>query len=353
MKLHIRAFFFNAQTDYLPYYKQFTLTLEDEAKAKDLLAAIQAQNENFEYPKQKTIFRINGLIVTANEKISDIVEVLGTELQIDPSSSYRANNCLRFNDKDFMESYALLEPYCDEEDLKFYKSLYALHYASETSNYKRDYIGDAVLVLAHRLIANGSEHKAAILKAISEADSGLFDCEYENNLFDSEDHTQAINELKTMAKGNDESIPSVFEKLIDKFMGKKTEEEHFQKRIPSTIESIAGKNAAYYSGGDVVNATMAEDIQKAGATFVKFAKSAKLSGASIVEESRKLALSKAGTILLDAFDSGAQVLIVENEADFALFSKNLKEIEKVMGRDIPLQIILAFDFLSAEQNVAA
>ena len=56
---------------------------------------------------------------------------------------------------------------------------------------------------------------------------------------------------------------------------------------------------------------------------------------------------------MDAFDSGAQVLIVENEKDFELFSKNLKEIEKVMGRDIPLMLILSFDFLSANQNAAA
>ncbi|MGC9351801.1 MAG: hypothetical protein ACP5D3_07410, partial [Sulfurovum sp.] len=317
MKLQIRAFFFNAKTDYLPYYKHFTVKLDEEAKAKDLLTAIQEQNEMFEFPKQKLIFKINGLVVTANEKLSDIVEALGTELQIDPVNSYRANHGLRFNDKDFMESYALLEPYCDEEDLKYYKSLYALHYASETSNFQRDYIGDAVLLLAHRLIENGSEHKAEILKAISDADSGLFDCEYENNLFDPEDHTETINALKIMARGTQEALPSIFEVLLSKVMGKKKEEEEkpvLQKRIPQTIDSIEDKNTAYYSGTDIINSTMIEDIQKAGAKPVRFGRETKGSGATLFEDNRRLALTKAGTTLLDALDHGAEVLIVENEA---------------------------------------
>ena len=356
MKLQIRAFFFNAKTDYLPYYKNFKVVLDDDAKAKDLLVAIQEQNDMFEFPKQKLIFKINGLVVTANEKMSNIVEALGTELQIDPVNSYRANHGLRFNDNDFMESYALLEPYCNEEDLKYYKSLYALHYASETSNFKREYIGDAILLLAYRLIENGSEHKAEILKAISEPDSGLFDCEYENNLFEAEDHTETINELKIMARGTNETIPSIFETVLSKLMGKGKKEEQkatAQKRVPQTIGSIAGKNTAYYSGTDVVNSTMLEDIQKAGAKAVRFDRETKSSGTTLLQDNKILAFTKAGTNLLDAFDHGAQVLIVENETDYELFSKNLKGIESTMGRDINLEIILASDFLASNQKVAA
>ena len=51
-KLEIRAFFFNAKTDYLPYYKNFNITVDADATAKDLLKKIQEANENFSYPKQ-------------------------------------------------------------------------------------------------------------------------------------------------------------------------------------------------------------------------------------------------------------------------------------------------------------
>jgi succinate dehydrogenase/fumarate reductase-like Fe-S protein len=351
MKLQIRAFFFNAKTDYLPYYKNFTVELDEDAKAKDLLAAIQAQNETFEFPKQKLIFKINGLVVTANEKMADIVEELGSELQIDPVNSYRSNHGLRFNDKDFMESYALLEPYCSEDDLKYYKTLYALHYASETSNFKRNYIGDAVLLLAHKLITDGSEHKAEILKAITNADSGLLDCEYENNLFDAQDYTEEVNALKGMLRP--ETIPSVFEMLVAKVIGKKDKTQASSSPTPQSVESIEGKNVAYYSGADVINSTIIEDIESAGATFICFERATKHSGAALLESSKDLALTKAGTTLLDALDSGADVLIVENRNDYEMFTKNLKAIECAMGRDIKLEIILASDFLASEQTVAA
>lgn len=351
MKLHIRAFFFNAKTDYLPYYKNFTVELDEDAKAKDLLAAIQAQNEMFEFPKQKLIFKINGLVVSANEQMGDIVEELGNELQVDPVNSYRSINGLRFNDKDFMESYTLLEPYCSEEDLKYYKSLYALHYASETSNFRRNYIGDAVLLLAHKLITEGSEHKTEILDAITHADSGLLDCEYENNLFDAEDYTEEINALKAMLKPA--AMPSIFEMLLSKVIGKKGKSQAPSSPIPQSVESLEGKNVAYFSGADVINSTIQEDIESAGAVFVPFERSAKHSGAVLIDDSRELALTKAGTTLLDAFDSGAEVLIVENRTDCEMFTKNLKAIESAMGRDIKLKIILASDFLASNQTAAA
>jgi len=66
--LEIKAFFFNAKTDYLPYYKQFSIDLEnidlvEAMKTKDLLAFIQEQNENFTYPEENLVFKINGLVL--------------------------------------------------------------------------------------------------------------------------------------------------------------------------------------------------------------------------------------------------------------------------------------------------
>ncbi|HHD79030.1 MAG TPA: hypothetical protein ENK98_05275, partial [Epsilonproteobacteria bacterium] len=58
-KINVKAFFFNAKTDYFPYYKNFTLLLAEGAVAKDILVAIQAQNENFSYPELNLIFKIN------------------------------------------------------------------------------------------------------------------------------------------------------------------------------------------------------------------------------------------------------------------------------------------------------
>jgi len=353
-KLEIRAFFFNAKTDYLPYYKNFNITMDDDATAKDLLIEVQAKNENFSFPKQKLVMRINGLVVEAKQSIGSIVEKLGTTLQIDPVNSYRSNNGLKINDNDFLQSYALLEPYASEADLKYYKTLYALHYASETENFDRAYIGDAILILAHKMINAGSEHTEAILEAITSADSGLMDCEYENNLFNAQDHTETINALKAMA--NPEPEPSLCSQIIARFSKKEKEEEKPSTPIERkfiTIENLEEKQVAHYAGlasHDEMHAL----ISKMGMTGIHFSRAHKLSGLSIFEDNEELALKKAAKTLLDAYDSGVEVLIVEDFSVFNMFLENFSKIERTAGRKmIGLELICAKDFNAQVSAVAA
>lgn len=346
-KLEIRAFFFNAKTDYLPYYKNFNLTVDADVTVKDLLAQIQEANENFSYPEQKLLMKINGLVVEAEQPISSVVERLGNSFQIDPVNSYRSNNGLKINDDDFMQSYALLELYAGEEDLKYYKTLYALHYASETEKFDRDYIGDAVLVLAHKMISDGSEHKEAILEAITSAHSGLFDCEYENNLFNAQDHTAVIETLKAMVKP--EAQPSLCTQLIARFSKKekKTAEAIIaSKRAVETIDDIESKQIAHYAG-KVSHAAMHELISIMGMKGIHFSRANKLCGLGILDDNKDLAFKKAGAILLDAYDCGAEVLVVEDVNALNMFRKYFSSIEKTVGRKMGgLELILAEDFVA-------
>jgi len=349
-KLTIKAFFFNAKTDYLPYYKHFKITVEDKATAKDLLTLIQAQNENFSFPKQKLFMKINGLVVEAKQSVSSIVERLGTDLQIDPVNSYRSNDGLKINDNDFMKSYALLEPYATEANLKYYKTLYALHYASETENFDRSYIGDAILVLAHKMISEGSEHEEAILDEITSAYSGLLDCEYENNLFNAKDYRDEISALKALAKP--EEGPSLCAQLIARF-SKEEVEVVVPKRAVETIENVEEKQVAHYYGS-ASHEAMHKLIAELGMTGIHFPRANKLSGLSIVEDNKELAFKKAGATILDAFDAGAEVLIIEDVAALDMFKTNFSAIEKTVGREIiGLELISAEDFIAQVSRVEA
>ncbi len=349
-KLEIRAFFFNAKTDYLPYYKNFTIHVNDDATAKDLLVKIQEENENFSFPKQKLLMKINGLVVEAKQPVSALVERLGTSLQIDPVNSYRSNDGLKINDSDFMNSFALLAPYASESDLKYYKTLYALHYASETENFDREYIGDAILVLAHKMITEGSEHKEAILEAITSVNSGLFDCEYENNLFNTQDHSAAINALKAMVKP--EEGPSLCARLMARF-SKKEVEVAVSKRAAETIENLEEKQIAHYHG-PASHDSIHKLIADRGMKGVHFSRSGKLAGLGILEENKDLAFKKAGAILLDAYDHGAEVLVVEDIDVLDMFKKNFSAIEKTIGRKmIGLELISTNDFVSQLNSIAA
>jgi len=344
LKLDIRAFFFNAKTDYLPYYKQFRITMDEDATAKDLLFAIQEQNENFSFPKQKLVFRINGWVVEAKQPLAAVVERLGTELQIDPVTAYRSVDGLKINDADFMQSYSLLEPYADESDLKYYKTLYPLHYASETSNYRKEYIGDAVLLLAHKMIQEGNPHKKEILKAITEVESGLFDCEYDNNLFNAQDHTATIEALKAMAKQKDEiDAPSLLDMIKARFTS--AQERPAQKAPQNaeidtiTIPDIEEKFVAYYYGDKPENRdTIEKLISEQTAGLIRFDKAHKRCGLLVVEDDPDLAFKKAGAILLDAFDNMAEVLVIEDSEAYRMISKHFEKIQKAVGREIGLEL---------------
>jgi succinate dehydrogenase / fumarate reductase cytochrome b subunit len=69
-------------------------------------------------------------------------------------------------------------------------------------------------------------------------------------------------------------------------------------------------------------------------------------GYELQDANRQIANRLAGTILLDAFDSAADFLVLNDVRTFSFFDSKQKEIAKEMGRDInlplltPLQVIL-------------
>lgn len=356
--LTVRAFFFNAKRDYLPYYKNFTLNIEDDATAKDLLESIKRQNSDFSYPKHNLIMKINGLVVEGKEKVANIVEKLGRELTIDPVNSYRATDGLTINDDDFMHAYALLEPYATASDLKYYKTLYALHYASETSLFERAYIGDAILVLAHKMISEGNKHKHAILEAISTPESGLFDCEYENNLFHAKNYDAEITALKDMTKKDEyDAYPSLMDMIKSRLGVEKKEQTATQKRKRSvkTIEGLENKSISYYAGKKNDNErVISQIISDLETREIKITRKNKRCGLTLLQDNKTLALKKAGAILLEAYDAGAEVLVVEDEACYEMFQKHFKEIEKTVGREIiGLELLNIEDFIAQVRTVNA
>jgi len=341
--LEVRAFFFNAKTDYLPYYKNFSMTLNGEDKVDAILANIKTANEDFAYPDTKLIFKINDLLVTAEETVGSVVAKLGTALQVDPALSYRSNHCLIMDDSDFMGRFELLAPYSTEEDKAYYESLYALHYASETFKFSHDYIGDAVLMLAHKMIENGSEHTEAILEAISDQYDGLAACEYENNLFNAVDCTKEIDALNEMLYPSVKRSPLLNNKVIDK-MTEMTEKFSKKALYSFDKESIEGVNISCYAGDSGLLDEIHAKITENAGNVLTFSRETKLAGVSLLGKQDNLAFLKAATTLLGALDVGAELLVVAKDSDMEMFTKNFASIQKRIGREIPLPLISLSDF---------
>lgn len=346
LELNARAFFFNAKTDYLPYYKNFSLTIDRGMKLKEILGMIKEQNRDFSYPDKDLLFRVNNLIVTGEEELSAVVDRLGTELTIEPALKYRSDNGLILNNKDFMHQFRyILGHYSVKKDLAYYLTLYPLHYASETFNYNHEYIGDAILLLAHKMIADGNEHKKEILTAISDEFNGISCCEYENMLFADVDHSKAIAELKEMIGVKREK--TLIEKISDLTLCKKER---------ATLDSIDGQTVAIYAGDKLSDKLIEEaksSIENSNAKVVEFSMSTKLAGQTLVDSNFEIAYRKAGTMMLDALDSGADVLVCLKDEDLKIFKSILVDAERAMGRDIEITLISVVELQELTKGVTA
>lgn len=93
-----------------------------------------------------------------------------------------------------------------------------------------------------------------ILNALTSVHWGLLDCEYDNNLLKTQDHTEAINELKHMVKNDTEDDHPILSDMIKERLGmrgevKESEAELVKKeRTPKRIENLSQKRFAYYAG---------------------------------------------------------------------------------------------------------
>ena len=320
MKLNLKVFLFNKDTDYLPYYKNYTVEAEPKEPISAILPKIKEQNAEFEYPSSRVFFRVNNLVVDGEKSINEVVERLGSELTIEPISKYRAMHSLVIDDSDFEQSYDLVKEFCDIEDREFYEELYGVHYASESFNYNKNYIGDAVLILAEHLITNREDEAKDILAKIT-GDNGLWDAEYDNNMFDELDYTAVIETLKKEASNPPKNrVCKLF------------------TRSYKDIE-ITGEFGVGVYGSDELK----KDVEAKGFKLTEFTMQNKKCGKSMADTNEKMALFKAGRLLADAYDSGINILVVEDSDTLKFFRDNSGKIERVLNRDIRINLFAIED----------
>jgi len=354
--LHVKLFFFNSKTDYLPYYKNYEYIIDENKKIIDLLAMIQEDEVAYKYPKQKTLLQVNSILVDGRLEIKKLVEKFGNEICIENADTYLAEHDLLFRDDDFMQKYTLLAPYCDESDLKYYKTHYRTYYASEMLKYNREYQGDALFLLAYRLLENDSKYKEEILKVISDNENGIGLYEFENSTFPSIDISEKVQALKQMIEAEKVELPfkTTRNKIKMFFKNRETLDIQYTDIKEIELEGVSKQihnkfkdfSIAYYHG------TKAEKIEQeksisllklVGAELVDFDLKEKACGLDIVKSAENVAYKKAGNILLDAFDNSADVFLVNTEEERKIFTS--EKCSYAVGREIDLQIVTTSELL--------
>ena len=334
MKLEISLFKFDKNSDYLPYYTKHFLKIKDEKNILDILNTINKTAKlGFEKNSDFDLV-INGVFVKASITLEEVVANFGEEITIEPISIRRACNDLLIDDNDFREKITILKDLAQEEDKLEYLKLKPYFYASNTLNYKNDYIGDAILILAYDLIKKNPAIANYILLALDDYEIGA---QYHTSLekriynFDMtiEEKIQTIQNNLNLFEPLEKQNFRLNKTLIIDFG---TFEENYEIK-----HNFKDFNIAYYPSKESIQ-TLAL-LNKLDANILKL-DSMKLDLAkNTFNKNPQITYLVTSTILLDAFDNNADFLLVDTFEDFYIFDYNRKQLEKLSGREIILPII--------------
>jgi hypothetical protein len=335
MKLEISLFRFNYKSDYLPYYTKNFVKVKDEKTLLDILNSIN-EEQPFAYENILDFpLVVNGVYTYASITLEELTKEFGCDLTIEPISIRRAHTDLLINDADFQERLKILSEFIDNEDKKVYESYKLYFYASNTMNYEYDYIGDSILLLAADLIEKNPADESEILKAIIEYDTSIV---Y---------HTSLEKRVYNLDLKVEEKIQNLKNKLnLSKplkeqnlFLDKKnsidfgTFEENYE--VKYNFEDF---NLAYFQGTKEDSQTL-ELLGKLSAKLIDTPSMHSDLALESFHVNSEFTMKLASTVMLDAFDNSADLLIVDSDELFYLFDSNRRSMEKVSGREIITAVI--------------
>lgn len=335
MKLEISLFRFNYKSDYLPYYTKNFIKVKNEKTLLDILNNINDEHP-FEYRNVEHFpLVINGVYTYASITLDEIVKNFGKDLTIEPISIRRAHTDLMINDADFRERLKVLSEFIEEEDKKVYDSYKLYFYASNTINYEYDYIGDSILLLASDLIEKDASKEKEILSALIEYDCSIqYHTSLEKRVYNLDPKVEEkIQNLKVKLKL---SKPLKEQNL---FLDKKNSIDFGTFDETYTIKhNFEDFNLAYFKGLEEDAQTVAL-LDKLSAKVIDTPSMHSDLALESFHVNSEFSMKLASTVMLDAFDNSADLLVVDSDELFYLFDSNRKTMEKLSGRAIIIPVV--------------
>lgn len=331
-KVSVELFRFNANDDYLPYYKKYEISYSDSETLLDMLNKIN-DIEKFDYKNSNDFnIKINNLYVNVATPISKLVELASAEFQIEPISVFRATSDLIINNEDYIHKMEVFSEYVSDEQMQAYKKEYELdYYASNSYNFNKDYIGDSSILIASDIIEKTPQNRDKMIDYISREEDGIwYHTALSNRVFNYDD----VKEQKIQALLS--SLPKI----------KKSKIELSEPRDAQTTtisQYFDGFNIASFEG--LTQDSCSSLINDSKASYVDISlKNEDLAPYSTLVN-KDFSLYIAGDILLQAKDENADFLIVRDSKDIELFDEKQSSISKVMGREIDMPVISQEQFI--------
>ncbi len=206
-KLTFKTFRFNAETDFLPYFKTYEMEVGKDELVLDILNRIKWEFDgSFSYRRScrhgicgSCSIKVNGKpVLSCKQNVWELVDIFDTDtLLLEPQSKKRVVKDMIIDKKDFWDKHAKLKPYLvaeiDEhpkEEIKvspheaeqLLEADYCIqcgncYYACPAVEVNEDYFGPAQFAKAYRFNADVRDNaKQERLEKVREMGPGVWDC---------------------------------------------------------------------------------------------------------------------------------------------------------------------------------
>ncbi len=206
MKVTLKVFRFNAETDYLPHYDTIEMEIDKKDVVLDVLNRIKWEHDgSFTYRRScrhgicgSCAIKVNGRSTLAcKERMVDMIELFGTELTLEPVSKKRVVKDMVIDKTDFWKKYETVKPWLvadidehpemeniipPEEAEKLDEADYCIqcgccYYACPVVEVNEEYLGPAAFEKAYRFTADVRDHaKKERLQIVDILGQGVWDC---------------------------------------------------------------------------------------------------------------------------------------------------------------------------------
>ncbi|BCD68317.1 succinate dehydrogenase/fumarate reductase iron-sulfur subunit [Nitratiruptor sp. YY09-18] len=206
MKVTLKVFRFNAETDYLPHYDTIEMSIDPRDVVLDVLNRIKWEHDgSFTYRRScrhgicgSCAVKVNGRSTLAcKERMVDMIELFGNELTIEPVSKKRVIKDMVVDKADFWKKYETVKPWLEakidehptmeniippEEAEKLEESDYCIqcgccYYACPVVEVNEEYLGPAAFEKAYRFTADVRDYaKKERLEIVDILGQGVWDC---------------------------------------------------------------------------------------------------------------------------------------------------------------------------------
>ncbi|MGB2553099.1 DUF5644 domain-containing protein [Campylobacter sp. MOP51] len=318
--LEVRIFRFNAKNDVLRYYKPYFFENYNFKNLQDLLEDIKKNDPYFDFEGVKFV-KINGVVASLDTSFDLILNRFKSTLIIEPLSTKRAVKDLIINDDDFIGKIKLFSKFYTKEDAKFYESLKPYFYAGFMNEFEPNFIGSSAIIFAKFLCEKYPDKKDEILAIVSNSKFGVWIAgDLKEWIFwNDEIYKGALEFIKSNLKEPKRKLPALSAEM-------KIEKLNFKHDL---------KDFTIASYGEIL-----DDIRSLKAKFISTDSQNLPCGFELIGLNDELAFKLAGEILFDAFDSGADFLLVDNEQAFYMFDTLSNKLQKSIGRSLEKFYIL-------------